>query len=412
MRTRSRSRLLSLAGLLLTPLLAAACSGSGGGGPTDRVASAPAGALPEPEFDSYPPPILPEEPGGAFGYSRYVFSDLDGRVVTTLVEGPRGAQVRCQREDLPCSYLDLKALHESGAPVPEALGMSRAELGELVGQLDALATTLARYESVDDACAEGYRVSSEQNPNMGIHMTSYRNFADGVFDPARPEMLLFAMDGGEKLKKDEIGRCVDGAWTGDPRQQVVGAAFVLPTDQFGEDHPEGFAGPIDNWHVHYYSCVGTRSDAILTEAQCRARGGEMVDKAGWMIHAYAEPRFDSQTGVFSMWNPSIWPVVDERARQAAPVGARGTPEGSVLRPIHNFSFGAPIEVGAGQSFTLVNEDGVPHTVTAGTPTDPTGTFESGTLMTGQSFSAKLGEAGEYPFFCAHHSFMRGKVVVR
>ncbi len=368
--------------------------------------------LPEPEFDSHPPPVLPDAPGGAFGFTRYVFSELDGRIVTTLVEGPRGEQVRCQREDQPCSYLDLKALHESGEPVPEALAMSRAELAELVGQLDTVSATLARYESIDRACAEGYRVSSEQNPNMGIHMTSYRNVSDGVFDPARPEMLPFAMEGGEKLGKDEIGRCVDGAWTGDPRQRIVGAAFVLPTDQFGENHPEGFAGPIDNWHVHYYSCVGTRSDAILTEAQCRARGGQLVEKAGWMIHTYAQPEFDSQAGVFSMWNPSIWPRVEGGDRVGAPRGAGAMPEGGARRPIRNFSFGAPIEVEAGQSFTVVNEDSVPHTLTAGTPTERSAAFESGSLVTGQAFSAKLAEPGEYPFFCAHHTFMTGVVVVR
>ena len=29
---------------------------------------------------------------------------------------------------------------------------------------------------------------------------------------------------------------------------LTGTAFTLPIQQFGEDHPEAFDGPLDNWH--------------------------------------------------------------------------------------------------------------------------------------------------------------------
>ena len=368
--------------------------------------------LPAPGTDAAPPDVLPGAPGGAYGFSHYVYADLDGKIVTTLVEGPRGHQVRCQSEDLPCSYQALKALYESEAEVPEALEMSRDELGVLVSQLDTLHETLARYESIDQACAEGYFAVSEQNPNMGIHMANGRYHEDGVFDPAKPEMLLFAKPGGEKLNKDELGQCRKGVWTGAKDFQVVGAAFMLPTEQFGDQHPEGFAGPLDNWHVHYQSCIGVNMDLILTQQQCEALGGHIVETAGWMIHAYAAPGFENRYGVFSMWNPTIPPVVDGK-KLAAPrrTDAGAVAAGASRSAIRDFSFEA-IEVEAGKPVVITNSDAVPHTVTAGLPMQPSGAFESGALMTGESFTRTFDQPGEYTFYCTYHPFMRGRIVVK
>jgi plastocyanin len=290
--------------------------------------------------------------------------------------------------------------------------MTREELGTLVSQLDQLNATLARYQSIDQACAEGYFAVSEQNPNMGIHMASGRYHEDGVFDPAKPEMLLFAKPGGEKLKKQELGQCRKGVWTGDKDFQVVGAAYMLPTEDFGDRHPEGFAGSIDNWHVHYHSCLGVNMDLILTREQCEAMGGRIVPKAGWMIHAYAAPGFDNQLGVFSMWNPTIPPLVDgsgmEGSRQVA---AEPPPVGAAATSIHDFVF-PTIEVKAGQPVVITNSDVVPHTVTAGIPMQPNGEFDSGAISTGQSFTKTFDEPGEHPFYCIYHPFMQGKVVVK
>jgi plastocyanin len=402
-------------------LSAAGCAGkggSGGGGDIDaamKAHAAHAGHAKEtlPGSDAAPPDVLPAAAGGAYGFSHYVYADVEGQIITTLVEGPRGRQVRCQKEGLPCSYLDLKALYESGGAIPPQLEISREELGTLVSQLDQLATTLARYTSIDQACAEGYFAVSEQNPNMGIHMASGRNHQDRVFDPAKPEMLLFAKPGGEKLKKDELGQCNrKGAWTGAQGFQVVGAAYMLPTEDFGDQHPEGFAGPFDNWHVHYYSCIGVNMDLILTKEQCEKAGGHIVSKAGWMIHAYAAPGFDNQLGVFSMWNNTIPPLVAgsgiETSRRVAP---EPLPAGAATSSIQDFVF-PTIEVAAGQPVVITNSDVVPHTVTAGVPMQPNGEFDSGAISTGESFRRTFDEPGEHPFYCIYHPFMQGKVVVK
>ena len=62
--------------------------------------------------------------GGAPGYSRYVFREHSDGVVPTLVEGPDRQDTRplSGGADLPCSYLELRELHESGAQDPRRAG--------------------------------------------------------------------------------------------------------------------------------------------------------------------------------------------------------------------------------------------------------------------------------------------------
>ena len=107
-------------------------------------------------------------PVGTTGFSRYVLSQGPDGAYRSLLEGPRGRQVRCQDEELPCSYEDLKALYESGDPIPAVLELSPDELEVLVGQLDTLNAMLVGLEGPDGVCAAGYtHVGSHQTPNMG-----------------------------------------------------------------------------------------------------------------------------------------------------------------------------------------------------------------------------------------------------
>ena len=84
------------------------------------------------------PSDLNPKAGGAPGYTRYVFRETSAGVVPTLVEGPIGTQTRCDDPALPCSYLDLVELRDSGGDIPTELNMSKDELATLVGQLDTL----------------------------------------------------------------------------------------------------------------------------------------------------------------------------------------------------------------------------------------------------------------------------------
>jgi plastocyanin len=232
---------------------------------------------------------------------------------------------------------------------------------------------------------------------------------DGIFDPTKPEILLFAMEGGEKLTKQELGSCVDGSWTGDPRMQIVGVAFMAPMEDFGENHPEGFAGRLDNWHIHFNVCEGEGEDSVTTKEQCEASGGRFIERVGWMIHAYTVPDFDNQAGVFANYNATVWP----REEGGADTGS-DLPDAKPAREsvIVNFEFESPIEVAPGEAVTFRNADGVPHTVTAHTASEFGKTFDSGELRTNQSFTLSLDEPGSYEFSCKYHKFMMGTVIVK
>ena len=156
--------------------------------------------------DSAPLAEPPSEEVGRYGFDRFVYWEIEGVVTPVLVEGPPGEQVRCQSEELPCSYLDLERLLDSGAAIPSELKLTTSELETLVAQLDALRDKLLGYENLDQMCQEGYWLASEQTPNMGIHMMHWGYMQDG-FIPENPEILLVAMPGGELLSKQELAGC-------------------------------------------------------------------------------------------------------------------------------------------------------------------------------------------------------------
>ena len=361
--------------------------------------------------------LLPEglEPsaGGAPGFTRYVFRQTSAGVVPTLVEGPLGAQVRCQNPDLPCSYGDLKDLLRSGDPIPGELDLTPAELTELVSELDALNGFLEAHADVNAACAEGYISDRIQTPNMGSHF--YRgDLFDNGFNPAEPEIILYAL-ANSSLPNEALGQCRDGAWDGEP-MVLVGSAFLLPPDAVGIDHPRGFTGNLDNWHIHLNLCRGNSAgrDDFVTEEECADQGGRFHPTIGWMMHAWAETTRDNQMGVFSMWNPTIAPVADpSNVFDSRTVRGDDFPEDARQSLVTNFAFESTIEVDAGQSIYFNNSDSVPHTISAGTPDEPDlEAFDSGILNPGDNFKVDTSTPGTYPLFCALHPDMTATLVVR
>jgi plastocyanin len=332
-----------------------------------------------------------------------VYTDQDGSVVPTLIEGPRGKQVRCQDEGLPCSYLDLKQLHENGNPIPKGLGMSKAELGRLVGQLDQTNAAIEGLGDVDGACAAGYHVSSTQNPNMGIHMVHAGYSADGTFDPSHPEMVLAARKGGWRATRSQVGTCVDGHFEGPDGYDLVGAVFQIPMTPA---HPDAFAGPLDNWHIHFNTCGLAEAEnqrGLTGPAACEADGGIFLKVIPvWMMHAYVVPGFDSQSGVFAMWNTSIWPKVDD-LDQVRDVRTQAAADGSVAAPINNFSFGE-VTAKVGDTIRFANSDSVPHSVTSDD-------FDSGEFGTGQSYARTFERPGKVRIYCSLHPQMQGTITV-
>jgi plastocyanin len=121
------------------------------------------------------------------------------------------------------------------------------------------------------------------------------------------------------------------------------------------------------------------------------------------------PDFDPQGGVFSMFNPNVWPLVasPEELREIRTVGA----DDAIAAPIVNFDFGE-ITAGVGDTVRFGNADSVPHTVTAGSSVAPQlDDFDSGLLGTGGTFDLTFDTPGQYQLFCVLHPEMTGTVVV-
>jgi plastocyanin len=75
--------------------------------------------------------------------------------------------------------------------------------------------------------------------------------------------------------------------------------------------------------------------------------------------------------------------------------------------IANFAFGpAAITARVGTTIIWTNTDGTRHTVTA-----DDGSFTSGRLEMGASFSHKFTKAGTFPYHCAIHRSMLGTVII-
>ena len=100
----------------------------------------------------------------------------------------------------------------------------------------------------------------------------------------------------------------------------------------------------------------------------------------------------------------------EATATATPTATAGpAPDGAAL-PIQNFAH-QDLTVEAGTAITWTNLDGASHTVTAGTPGDKTGAFDSGSLSRGGTFSNTFDQKGSFAYFCAIHPSMTATVTV-
>jgi plastocyanin len=73
-----------------------------------------------------------------------------------------------------------------------------------------------------------------------------------------------------------------------------------------------------------------------------------------------------------------------------------------------------LSVKKGETVTVVNDDNAPHTATSGNgPEDAGQAFDTSLIMAGASgtIDTTAIEAGEYPYFCTVHPFMKGTLTV-
>jgi len=82
--------------------------------------------------------------------------------------------------------------------------------------------------------------------------------------------------------------------------------------------------------------------------------------------------------------------------------------GQIAVSIVNFAYDPnPTTVAVGDTVTWTNNDGVPHTVTAND-----GSFQSGTMQPGDSYSFTFSAPGSFDYHCEFHANMSGQVVVQ
>jgi len=160
-----------------------------------------------------------------------------------------------------------------------------ATCAALTGELERARVAAARFPTVADAEAAGYRQSSRYAPGQGAHFTKL-DAIDGEFDPAEPEVLMLT---GEA-----------------PGDTIVGASyFLVAPDGLPVDRDVGFTGPNDRWHRHASLCQDAAGIAVA-ESECDAGRATVVpDRGGWMTHAWVVPGCESDWGTFSGANPRV-----------------------------------------------------------------------------------------------------------
>lgn len=120
---------------------------------------------------------------------------------------------------------------------------------------------------------------------------------------------------------------------------------------------------------------------------------------GWELDQVAHERYDVVVG------PD---TTSQEARRLRLIFRRpSVPSDSAAVSIVGFAFQpGSLEVAAGTTVTWTNDDPAPHTVTAAD-----GSFDSGTLASGATFSQVFDQAGTFAYACAIHPTMTGTIIV-
>lgn len=92
-------------------------------------------------------------------------------------------------------------------------------------QLDRARSATERYQDVSRAIADGYVDAKIVMQSMGHHYLN-ASLLDDRFDPERPEILVYAPEGG--------------------RLRLVAVEYAVPLDR-AASAPDGFAGVGDTW---------------------------------------------------------------------------------------------------------------------------------------------------------------------
>jgi hypothetical protein len=162
-----------------------------------------------------------------------------------------------------------------------------AQQAELQAQLKTAGTVIAQMPTAAEAMAAGYIQVTPYVPGIGAHYLDPGLLMSNGFDPGKPEMLLYNGNA--------------------PTSELVGLSYAV----LGDEPPEGFVGPNDEWHEHPSLCiVGTLvvGPDSTPEEMCDSVGGSKGmpwKKPMWMGHLWQVPGWESPWGLFSGENPVV-----------------------------------------------------------------------------------------------------------
>jgi plastocyanin len=107
--------------------------------------------------------------------------------------------------------------------------------------------------------------------------------------------------------------------------------------------------------------------------------------------------------------PEAMPLATDTPPAATVAAApAGEADAQVGVEIKDYAFNPPtLTIAAGTTVTWTNNDAVPHTATASD-----GSFDSGNLNPGQSYSFTFSTPGSSPYVCQYHAGMTGTIVVQ
>lgn len=106
--------------------------------------------------------------------------------------------------------------------------------------------------------------------------------------------------------------------------------------------------------------------------------------------------------------PTVAPTSAPTSAPTAAATPSAAPSSGNSITIASFTFSpASLTIKAGTKVTWTNNDSVAHTVTA-----DKGTFDSGPLSTGQSFSFTFNSPGTYSYHCSIHRGMMATITVQ
>lgn len=115
-------------------------------------------------------------------------------------------------------------LMRPGAAAHHATAGQRQAAADLAA---ATSAAVARYADIDAALADGFELGLQKN-GTDVHIENPAHKSDGrILDPQRPEMLVYAIQGG--------------------RASLLGVVYVM--EQAGRPGPAP-GGPITRWHAH------------------------------------------------------------------------------------------------------------------------------------------------------------------